>query len=191
MTTHSPCHTACDMAAQFTGMPRCQYLAGQAHFCRNVPIQSAENSSTVIGHVEVTARSCGYKHWEQRAAALTSGDQDSAVHGSRKSTAGCPLVQTAPMDPGAWPSNSQDHVVLVLHTILLQPCMLHQKHSSLQVFWNLLDSVVNAHSEATQEVEAIKGSIELGHAVIYNVSANDPDKQCARVCHVVQIMFRL
>lgn len=93
-----------------------------------------------------------------------------------------PLIQTAPMDPEAWPRHSRDHIVLVLHTLLLQPFMLRQQHNSVQVFWNLLDSEVNAHSEATAEFGADKVSIELGQAVIYNVAASDTTKSGARVC---------
>eukprot|EP00892_Ulva_mutabilis_P010114 jgi/Ulvmu1/7475/UM037_0018.1 len=89
------------------------------------------------------------------------------------------------MDPEAWPSNSSKHIVLVLHTLVLpmyQPFMLRQQHHTIQVFWNLLDREVNAHSEATGEPAADKLFIELGQAMIYNVSAGDAtkyDMKCA------------
>lgn len=159
-------------------------FAGQAQFVRTLAIQSAENSSTVIGHVEAKARSQGYKRWGAWKDKLDENITSAAVD-SHEPTASCPLVQTAPMDPGAWPNNSREHIVLVLHSLLLQPCLLRQEHSSIQVFWNLLDSVVNAHSEATKEVGANKATIELGQAVIYNLSVGDPDKRCARVRAVV------
>lgn len=154
--------------------------AGQSCYFQNLPIHAADSSSTIIGQVEVTSRSHGYKHWASWAAA--HGNAESGVLSHMEPTGTTPLVQTVPMNPDAWPSNSRQCIVLALHTLILQPCMLRQEHDSVQVFWNLLESEVNAHSEATGELGATKASVELGKAVIYNLAGNDPAKLGARVC---------
>eukprot|EP00892_Ulva_mutabilis_P010113 jgi/Ulvmu1/7474/UM037_0017.1 len=154
---------------------------GPPQFFQNVPVYAAGNSSSVIAHVEAAARSHGYKRWSDWGAGQAVRDNASNEPATTEPSArATPIVQKVLMDPEAWPSNSRKHIVLVLHTLVLRPFMLRQQHKTIQVFWNLLDSEVNAHSEATGELAADKTSIELGQAMIYNVSAGDATKQGAR-----------
>jgi hypothetical protein len=112
-------------------------------------------------------------------------DLDQTGTASNASPAEQTLVKHLYRMTAPWPSDDAKHIVISIHTarLLGDWAQLGKSCSSLQVFWNLLDSLVPAELESVQG--ALCGAeVHFSETIVYDVSSSSAAHQQARVWHM-------
>lgn len=140
---------------------------------------SARDSSSVIGGLQMRLRSEHHKQWSYPCAHQFVTAEAQAV---AQSVCDIPvLVEKFQEIPTTWPPSHDRYLVIAIHTVTLSPVMQQHKFHKLQIFWNLLDSIVHAQQEATQELPAGSAKVDVSHMAKYNLPPKTPATQQARV----------
>lgn len=138
---------------------------------------SAEDNNIIIGGLQMRLRSEHHTQWSYPGThqCLQPGNQPSADPEALS------LVEKLQTVPASWPPGHDSYLAIAIHNVKLSRTMQQQNFRKFQIFWNLLDSIVHAHQEATQELSAGAAEVDVSHVTKYNLSSKNASTHKARV----------
>jgi hypothetical protein len=145
-------------------------------YSRHLPVLSVSDQSAIVGGLQVRIRCEQFNQWcypGYNYQLPGSPGQVPAIENA--------LAQRLSPLPSEWPADPEGYLLIAIHSVKLLPTLRQQPFRSFQIFWNLLDSIVSAQSEATQELMGGRADIQVSHATKYNLGGSDATKQKARV----------
>lgn len=138
---------------------------------------AADDNDIIIGGLQMRLRSEHYTQWCYPGThqCMQAGGQqptDPEAH---------TLVEKLQAVPASWPPGHDSYLAVAIHSVRLSQTMQRQNFSNFQIFWNLLDSIVHAHQEATKELSAGVAEVDVSHVAKYNLTHKSTSTHKARV----------
>jgi hypothetical protein len=179
---------------------------GKQRFACQHPVGAADGSHRHIGHCRIAFRTLDT--FAAAAAPLLQDTHDTLTHAARgdeadvaigavdnglggdethaqgraDSTAGAVIADKVSGDPGKWPTDRTQHVIISILSIQLRgPWAEAPQLETFTVFWNFLDSFVDSHMEATRRVPRVGAVLSVGDTTQYNVGGRSEDARAAQV----------
>jgi hypothetical protein len=138
---------------------------------------SSDDSNIIIGGLQMRLRSEHHTRWSYPGThqclqpdSLQSSDPEATT-----------LVEQLRSIPSSWPAGDDSYLAIAIHSVQLAHTMQRQNFRKFQIFWNLLDSIVHAHQEATQELSSSMLAVDVSHVAKYNLSHKNSFTHKARV----------
>ena len=146
-------------------------------YSRHLPVMSADDSNIIIGGLQMRLRSEHHSQWSYPGThQFLQPISDLSVDPEAPA-----LVEKLQIVPASWPPGHDSYLAIAIHTIKMSPTMQQQNFRKFQIFWNLLDSIVHAHQEATQELSAAASEVDVSHVAKYNLTSRNSSTHQARV----------
>lgn len=151
--------------------------AGMGGYSRHLPVMSAGDSNIIIGGLQMRLRSEHHSQWSYPGAHQCSQPISQLPADSEALV----LVEKLQAVPASWPPGQDNYLAIAIHSVKLSHALQQQNFRKFQIFWNLLDSIVHAHQEATQELSSAASEVHVSHVSKYNLTPKDPSTHKARV----------
>lgn len=168
---------------------------GMQRFSCQYPVLDANGSCAHVGHCRVAFRSllplegplqAMLEQEKSRSdpATVALGSLVSNTYSSPAAAelASCSLATKVSGDPARWPADHANHIIVSIQNIQLRGAWADSAWNSFQVFWNLLDNVVDTKAEATRCVPAAGVALSVGDTTLYSLAGSSEAKHNARVC---------
>lgn len=172
---------------------------GTKRYSCQYPVYATNGSNQHLGHCRVAFRSSAsfaaaaatFQKWPQgretsppRVASPSPGPC-AAVDAARTHADVNALALKVSGNPTKWPTDRTQHVLVSIQSVQLHgPWADSQRTTwdSFTVFWNLLDSLVDAQMESTRRVLHAGLVLSFGDTTQYNLAGTYRAQQDARVC---------
>ena len=138
---------------------------------------SANDSNIIIGGLQMRLRSEHHSQWSYPGTHQCSQPISQLPANSEALV----LVEKLQAVPASWPPGQDNYLAIAIHSVKLSHALQQQNFRKFQIFWNLLDSIVHAHQEATQELSSAASEVHVSHVSKYNLTPKDPSTLKARV----------
>jgi hypothetical protein len=169
----------------------------QRYSCQ-YPVCATNGSNQHLGHCRVAFRSSAsfaaaaatFQKWPQgretsplRVASPSPGpcaDVDAAYARADVNA----LAMKVSGDPAKWPADRTQHILVSIQSVQLHGAWADSHRTawgSLTIFWNLLDSLVDAQMESTRRVPHTGLVLSFGDTALYNLAGTNLAQQDARV----------
>jgi hypothetical protein len=146
-------------------------------YSRHLPVNSVGDSNIIIGGLQMRLRSEHHSQWSYPAVRHCVQPDSQACTDPEDIT----LVEKLQSIPATWPAGQDSYLAIAIHSVKLSRTLRQLNFRKFQIFWNLLDSLVHAHQEATQELSAGATEVDVSQVAKYNLSPKNPSAQEARV----------